>query len=64
MPRIGLSGIIGIFSSLMLFAGAASGSGWQILGPCMPLFLYVVLGQLLLPRDPDANAAKDCAFTP
>jgi hypothetical protein len=55
MPRTLLSCIIGFFSFFAWFLGAELGD----VARGIALVLYIVLGQLLLPRDPDADAAED-----
>jgi hypothetical protein len=65
MPRTLLSGIIGFSSYFAWFLGRAfvevpgKNSTQEIVAGCIALILYIVLGQLLLPHDPDADAAED-----
>lgn len=65
MPRILLSCIIGFFSFFAAFLGASffevhgRNSVQENVAGCIALVLYIVLGQLLLPQDPDADTAED-----
>lgn len=65
MPRTLLSCIIGLFSFFAWFLGGAffevpgGNSVQEMVAGCIALILYMVLGQFLLPRDPDADTAED-----
>src|SRR5436305_9435655 len=65
MPRILLSSLIGIFSVYAWFVGGSFFEGHgghpveENVAGCIALILYIVLGQLLLPRDPTADTAED-----
>jgi hypothetical protein len=65
VPRIVLACIIGFFSFFAWFGGGSFfqtpglQSGWETIGGSVVLVLFLVLGQLVLPRDPVANAAED-----
>jgi hypothetical protein len=65
MPRTLLSCIIGFFSFFASFLGASffevhgRNSVQENVAGSIALVLYIVLGQILLPRDPDADTAED-----
>lgn len=65
MPRTLLSCIIGFFSFFAWFLGAAffevpgKDSAQELVAGCIAMVLYMMLGQFLLPRDPDAYTAED-----
>ncbi len=65
MSRTLLSGIIGFFSFFAFFLGSAAfevpgeNSIRKVVAGCIALILYMVLGQFLLPRDPDADTTED-----
>ena len=65
MPRILLSCLIGLFSVFAWFVGGSFFEGHgghpvqENVAGCIALILYIVLGQVLLPRDPTADTAED-----
>jgi hypothetical protein len=65
MPRILLSCIMGFFSFFAWFLGSAffevhgKQSVQENVAGGIALVLYIVLGQILLSRDPDADIAED-----